>query len=160
MKQMPKELPPLPEGYVYLGRGGDFVPPSSYAPMIILEDAPQPKWDNGADYNGKCSLYHYAAPADSEIAKLNGYSPKDPTLPNSAVEQNIIRGTDDSNNSPLPWQVHLINELRLLRIACQESAKTNKEIAELYKGKHDNPQLAKAKTYIWDATTGEYVEKK
>lgn len=72
MKEMPKDLPPLPEGYVYLGLGGEFVSPDEGSQMIGFNHIVQ-KWSTLKLLYGAASELHYAAPKGSEIAKLNGY---------------------------------------------------------------------------------------
>ena len=70
---IPAGVPALPEGYVYLGRGGDFETKGSFKGLAYATNVPpQPKWNSGGPWNGGNCDNLYAAPVDSEVAKLNG----------------------------------------------------------------------------------------
>ena len=75
-KPLPEGVPALPEGYVYLGIIGDFSFSDSCRTVSICSMNPKHnaiKWSELAnDWNLSMTGVHYAAPADSEIAKLNG----------------------------------------------------------------------------------------
>lgn len=78
MKPLPENMPPMPTGAVYLGRGGEFeLLPSrtTFDGWAIMEgDA---SWGGlAAMYSGHANDLHYAAPRDSEVARLNGYGDK------------------------------------------------------------------------------------
>lgn len=70
MKTMPSHLPPLPPGYIYLGLGHSFkvVPFSRFTGLFLHEGC---GWENEDSLSGSSDKYHYAALADSEIAKFN-----------------------------------------------------------------------------------------
>ena len=75
MNKLPAWLPPLPEGAVYLGKGGEFLVQKPFAGWSTgcIPWSMQPKlWGCRTD------LY-YAAPADSEIARLNGLNENKPS---------------------------------------------------------------------------------
>lgn len=77
-KPLPEGLPPLPQGAVYLGKGGEFrIPDCEFKGWTANENPKYSRWsDNeGRTLEGDISRLHYAAPADSEIARLNGLSP-------------------------------------------------------------------------------------
>lgn len=72
---MPKGLPPLPKGYVYLGKGRTFqVGPEGFRGSHFMEGSRWfPGWGAvGTVLGGDGTDCHYAAPKDSDIAKLNG----------------------------------------------------------------------------------------
>jgi hypothetical protein len=73
--QLPAGLPPLPDGAVHLGRGGTFSAPFSFDGWCLLGGSVMtPAYWHQSDYNiGKHPGLHYAAPAGSEIARLNGH---------------------------------------------------------------------------------------
>jgi hypothetical protein len=71
--QLPKGCDPLPKGYTYLGLGGTFVVTSNRFNGLTVW--PNQKWENNCiTLNGLSSTLHYAAPNDSEIVKLNGFT--------------------------------------------------------------------------------------
>ena len=76
-KPLPEGVPDLPEGYVYLGITGDFSFSDSCRTVSICNMNPRyergTRWSELAeDWRLNIDGAHYAAPADSEIAKLNG----------------------------------------------------------------------------------------
>ena len=74
---MPDYLEELPEGYVYLGKGGEFKILSDCRVFagIACDEVGDFKWDEEEfGWEGISPKLYYAAPADSEIAKLNGFS--------------------------------------------------------------------------------------
>ena len=77
MNELPKGLPPLPEGAVYLGKSGEFKKPSGGFHGWVLTKINN-TWALGF-WAGCTSSFHYAAPADSEIARLNGLSDNKPS---------------------------------------------------------------------------------
>lgn len=71
MKPLPAHLPPLPAGAVYLGLGGTFkIPVGDTFAGSLLGPYSGDAWDNSW-CEGTSRSCHYAAPADSEIARLN-----------------------------------------------------------------------------------------
>lgn len=81
-KPLPEGVPPLPEGFVYLGLGNQFqklpnVP--SFAGMWFppLDN----EWSEGASLSGEYDNYHYAAPVESAIATLNNMNTSVPSKP-------------------------------------------------------------------------------
>lgn len=72
---LPDGIPPLPKGAVYLGRGGEFKvtynPPHFEGWRNDLTYLPS-EWNGSKCWSGDCKDSHYAAPANSEIAKMNG----------------------------------------------------------------------------------------
>jgi len=81
MKSLPTGLPPLPSGYVYLGLGGSFkLPPYHLLPIAaaVSPEISETCWRIVENYwSGDSSIRHYAAPADSEIVRLNTPAPLD-----------------------------------------------------------------------------------
>lgn len=73
--ELPAHLLPVPEGYVYLGRGDTFEAPRRFDGYAI-DDRPGDAWEASSIWNGGVEGYHYAAPADSEIIRLN-FGPQD-----------------------------------------------------------------------------------
>ena len=72
MKPLPSHLPPLPAGAVYLGLGGTFTIPLYYFKGWSRTDgSADPVWSASNSWEGDVRTSHYAAPADSEIARLN-----------------------------------------------------------------------------------------
>lgn len=79
MKPLPAPFPPLPAGAVYLGLGGTFKTPASGFSGYYLVDTT----DYFMHWNFKSGIWepgvrtrvnerlHYAAPADSEVVRLN-----------------------------------------------------------------------------------------
>ena len=70
LRPVPPELPPLPDGAVYLGRGGEFntLGVSHRVMHLMPEDSRCfPMHMCGCN----SSNIHYAAPADSEIVRIN-----------------------------------------------------------------------------------------
>lgn len=80
-RELPPGLPPPPSGAVYLpeplkGKG------PFYGWSLLTEEG---RWDEGEWYGTNPDLF-YAAPADSEIARLNGYgAPADTEKGSEAV---------------------------------------------------------------------------
>lgn len=74
-KPYPSTLPPMPKGQVYLGKGRTFKVPDDGFFGLYLDPAAT-RWPR---YSHSCSgedrTGHYCAPADSEVARLNGLSP-------------------------------------------------------------------------------------
>ena len=70
-KQLPEHLPPLPEGAVYLGLGGKFTTQRLFEGWALYPG--ESFWDDGDRWRGDLLDVHYAAPADSEIARLNSH---------------------------------------------------------------------------------------
>lgn len=73
MKTLPAGLPKLPSGLVYLGLGGTFNISSgrSARPTHACLHPTVLKWQGPCNWDGTDKDIHYAAPADSEIVKLN-----------------------------------------------------------------------------------------
>lgn len=71
---LPDGLPPLPEGAVYLGVGGTFKEPEGYFYGWWL-NATYPEWQEEHYCAMSSPTAHFAAPADSEVARLNGLGP-------------------------------------------------------------------------------------
>lgn len=74
MKELPEGLPPLPEGAVYLGQGDTFHLPTAQ-PITLFHGWGYLETDGSwqsSEWTGQNERLHYAAPADSEIARLNG----------------------------------------------------------------------------------------
>lgn len=88
MKTYPKSpLPPnlksIPNGYVYLGKGGEFQHLPNMASFLGYCMKSDDRFNSGAsdgtlpkDWIGVTRSYYYFAPADSEIARLNGLGPR------------------------------------------------------------------------------------
>jgi hypothetical protein len=74
MNTKPDYLPPLPVGAFYLGRSGEFKTLSYeiFSGWFMFEG--EPSWGVIESLDGGALKAHYAAPADSEIARLNGSS--------------------------------------------------------------------------------------
>jgi len=89
----PRSLPPLPEGAVYLGRGGEFEIQDGifFDGWVFDPDAADARWIPYT-WRGKCGTLHFAAPADSEIARLNGLSGRPLVISNPPDEP---RGSDN-----------------------------------------------------------------
>lgn len=89
-RELPPGLPPPPSGAVYLpeplkGKG------PFYGWSLLTEEG---RWDEGEWYGTNPDLF-YAAPADSEIARLNGYgAPAEPAKDSEAVA--LVRKLVDS----------------------------------------------------------------
>lgn len=66
--ELPEGLPPLPEGAVYLGQGGTF---NRNNGLFEGWECSGKQWWRGK-HEGDDERCHYAAPADSEVARLNG----------------------------------------------------------------------------------------
>lgn len=72
-KTLPAGVPALPKGYVYLGRGEEFKTKGPFKGLAYATNVPpQPKWNSGGPWNGGSCDNLYAAPVNSEVAKLNG----------------------------------------------------------------------------------------
>lgn len=63
---------PLPDGAVLLGEGGTFKVPMSDGFEGWVAEPDAPRWDWDGRLAGLAPHLYYAAPADSEIARLNG----------------------------------------------------------------------------------------
>jgi len=95
-RELPAGLPPLPEGAVYLGRGGQFrifeIPTQGYYLRVTATD-----W-TASGFSGNDRDWHYAAPADSEVVKLNFPQPEpvkpdiEPFLDDLKSAASIVRG--------------------------------------------------------------------
>lgn len=75
MNTKPDNIPALPEDAVYLGKGGTFgVPHGGFVGWYIPAFKPV-GWvaQYGEPIYGAVDPVHYAAPADSEVARLNGF---------------------------------------------------------------------------------------
>ncbi len=72
--ELPAHLPPVPEGCVYLGRGGTFEAPRTFGGYAT--SAWDKTWAEEPNWAGNEETYRYAAPADSEIVRLN-FGPQD-----------------------------------------------------------------------------------
>jgi hypothetical protein len=68
---LPDGLPPLPDGAVYLGKGGEFKVNNPFGGWLLGRYEPF-VWHFSNWNSGQSELSHYAAPADSGIARLNG----------------------------------------------------------------------------------------
>lgn len=79
--KLPDGLPPLPAGAVYLGKTGYFITGAEYFRgwRLGIEG-----WDFDDEWAGDYPNSHYAAPIDSEIARLNGHVSK-PAADSEAV---------------------------------------------------------------------------
>ena len=74
MNTPPDTLPPIPAGYVYLGRGGHFtIRGSTFEGLAVTELGTE--WRPDLRYFGISGSVHYCSPADSEIVKLNHPQP-------------------------------------------------------------------------------------
>lgn len=71
---LPFGVPPLPKGYVYLGKGHTFKKDKDF--VGAYWESGRADWKKDTGFEGCVSSFHYAAPADSDIAKLNGLGPK------------------------------------------------------------------------------------
>ena len=76
---LPPNLKSIPNGYVYLGKGGEFQHLPNMAPFLGYCMKSDDRFNSGAsdgtlpkDWIGVTRFYYYFAPADSEIARLNG----------------------------------------------------------------------------------------
>ena len=74
MNKLPEGLPPMPEGAVPLGWGGEFALPKSQKFDGYMWEHGDEIWFVSNGINGSSQRIFYAAPADSEIARLNGLS--------------------------------------------------------------------------------------
>lgn len=73
-KEIPKEVLPLPDGAVFLGRGGEFdINGKRFEGWLIDVNEEDDVWDKCSDLWGTYEEFFYAVPKDSEIAKLNGF---------------------------------------------------------------------------------------
>lgn len=74
-KEEMNKLPPLPDGAVLLGKGGTFrVFKDEKFKGWSFNSNIDKSWDYSKAWSGGTPHYWYAAPKDSEIAKLNGLS--------------------------------------------------------------------------------------
>lgn len=83
---IPTDLPPIPDGHVYLGLGGEFdtMPnDGTFEGYAIRHKDPTDKWDFGK-WLGHAIMTHFCAPSDSEVVKLN-QKRKPPEPPEGAV---------------------------------------------------------------------------
>jgi hypothetical protein len=70
--ELPASCPQLPEGYVYLGRGGSFTLPKAVFDGTAFQDDDSPCcWRHSVRWAGDQPDYIYAAPEGSEIITLN-----------------------------------------------------------------------------------------
>lgn len=82
MKPLPNHLPPVPEGYVYLGIGGEFnTPPADNWGFIgkayaLSNDGIKRGWRFYKETVGKNEWYHYAFPIGSPTHILNSGNPR------------------------------------------------------------------------------------
>lgn len=67
---LPEGVPPLPEGAVYLGMGKTFKNPKRGFPGFASYGGGDP-WEWQDEWVANSGDLHYAAPADSEIVRLN-----------------------------------------------------------------------------------------
>lgn len=74
MNTKPSDIPALPEGAVYLGKGGEFSVPQGapFSGWCAEQEVGFGDWYRGW-YKGNSRCSHYAAPRDSEVARLNGF---------------------------------------------------------------------------------------
>ena len=79
-KPKKKDYPPLPKNSVFLGKGNEFKRAHSGDFLGWGSYKGRNEWSFGL-WEGTDAEYYYAAPAESEIAKLNGLSPKPKTKP-------------------------------------------------------------------------------
>jgi len=88
MKSIPSHLPPLPVGTVFLGLGGSFklLPGSAYFKSYTFYKNDH-QWSGLESNAGDGSRTYYAAPADSEIVRLN--APKSVDLSSCVVGQKL-----------------------------------------------------------------------
>ena len=71
MKPLPAHLPPLPAGAVYLGLGGTFAVDGYFSGWTASSASTRWNADETLAGTKQYAHAHYAAPADSEIARLN-----------------------------------------------------------------------------------------
>jgi len=70
LPKLPDNLCALPKGSVYLGLGGTFKVAKPFEGWSTHKGG---KWYDGENFHGINESAHYAAPADSQIARLNGH---------------------------------------------------------------------------------------
>ncbi len=75
--KLPEGLPPPPAGYVYLGQGGQFKCSKCFRGAICPIPNQRVHWTFLHSMEGTSKHAHYAAPADSEIVKLNSMTLED-----------------------------------------------------------------------------------
>jgi hypothetical protein len=97
MKPKKKDHPPLPDGAVLLGRGGSFKKTGCLFYGWARSDT-EPKWGGLSSWHGGSSLVTYAAPENSQIAKLNGLGPK----PKSKLKPKSVAWLPTARS---PWAV-------------------------------------------------------
>jgi len=73
MKALPAHLPPVPEGYVYLGKGKSFKKDGSF--HGIYHEEWMNNWFKGV-YGGKIVTTHYCCPIGSTTHILNSGNPR------------------------------------------------------------------------------------
>jgi hypothetical protein len=69
LRPVPPELPPLPDGAVYLGMGGEFRTSGTFRGHSISDICSE--WQFCPMLEGSRDFLFYAAPADSEIVRIN-----------------------------------------------------------------------------------------
>ena len=98
MNTKPDILPALPEGAVYLGRGGSFhnLLPKRFSGWIVSDI--DYLWQPAKILDGDENETFYAAPKDSKIAMLNGYKAEMPDLDEEGCDlmkqQAVVLGTE------------------------------------------------------------------
>ncbi len=74
LPRKPRNLPAMPKGYTYLGKGESFKTNGMFSGY---SDFAAPNgWRKYEAMNGWLETAHYCAPTNSEIVKLNGGAPK------------------------------------------------------------------------------------
>lgn len=80
---LPPNLKSIPKGYVYLGKGGEFQHLPDMALFLGYCMKSDDRFNSGTsdgtlpkNWIGVTRFYYYFAPADSEIARLNGLGPR------------------------------------------------------------------------------------
>ena len=78
MNTKPDNIPALPEGAVYLGMGQEFKTCSICFSGWSLDVEKHGVWVDAESWEGIDNDLHYAAPRDSEVARLNGFEAESP----------------------------------------------------------------------------------
>lgn len=77
--------PKLPDGVVILGKGRTFEASGLFAGWRFCAADGDTEWEHGEEWEGSDRFSLYAAPIDSEIARLNGHGAELPTAESEAV---------------------------------------------------------------------------
>lgn len=74
---LPSSLKSVPKGYVYLGKGGEFkTDGKDFRGYGLYDDRDFNRGPQRFPLNGRSPNFYYFAPANSEIARLNGLGPR------------------------------------------------------------------------------------